>query len=40
MPNENLDYVEGIVDVSIVVLVCFDNPLKGHAAEFLGEVLS
>ena len=40
MLSESLGCVEGVVDVSIVVPVCFDNPLKRYAVEFLGEVLA
>jgi len=35
-----LDYIEGVVDVGIIVPICFDNPLKRYAVEFLAEVLS
>jgi len=38
-PGESSGF-EGIVDVSIVVPVTFDNPLKEEAVEFLAEVLS
>ncbi len=40
MLSVSLDYVEGVVDVSIIVPVCFDNPLKKYVAEFLEEVLA
>jgi predicted nucleic acid-binding protein len=30
---------EGVVDVSIVVPSCFENPLKDHSITFLSEVL-
>ena len=40
MLSVNLDYVEGVVDVSIIVPTCFENPLKKLATDFLGEVLS
>lgn len=36
----NLGYVEGVVDVSIVVPSCFSNPLKECAIDFLTEVLT
>lgn len=38
--KENLEYVEGTVDVSIIVPACFDNPLKKYAINFLAEALS
>ncbi len=31
--------VNGVVDVSIIVPVCFDNPLRNYAVEFLAKVL-
>jgi len=40
MLSGSLGYVEGVVDVSVVVPACFDNPLKEHAVKFLGEVLA
>ena len=40
MLSASLGYVEGVVDVSIIVPVCFDNPLKESAAGFLEEVLA
>ncbi len=40
MRSGSLGYVEGVVDVSIVVPACFDNPLKERAVRFLGEVLA
>ena len=39
MQEENSDCPEGIVDVSIVVPSCFENPLKNHSIAFLSEVL-
>ncbi|KPV62695.1 MAG: hypothetical protein AOA65_1677 [Candidatus Bathyarchaeota archaeon BA1] len=33
-------YVEGIADVSILVPVCFDNPLKQNAVNFISDVLA
>jgi len=38
--KESLEYAEGIVDVSIIVPACFDNPLKNYAVNFLAEALS
>ena len=40
MLSESLDFVEGVVDVSIIVPICFDNPLKRYAVDFIGEVLA
>ncbi len=40
MLNVNLEYSEGVVDVSIIVPMCFENPLKKLATEFLGDVLA
>lgn len=40
MLRENWGSVEGVVDVSVIVPVCFDNPLKKHAVEFVEEVLT
>ena len=39
MQEENSACPEGIVDVSIVVPSCFENPLKNHSITFLSEVL-
>ncbi|MBS7623265.1 PIN domain-containing protein [Candidatus Bathyarchaeota archaeon] len=33
-------YIEGVVDVSIIVPTCFENPLKRLAADFLAGVLT
>lgn len=33
-------YPEGIIDVSIITVAHFDNPLRSHAAEFLRDSLS
>lgn len=33
-------YVEGVVDVSILVPACFDNPLKPLAVGFLADILA
>lgn len=38
MQEENLDY-EGIVDVSVLVPSCFDNPLKEYSIAFLQDAL-
>jgi predicted nucleic acid-binding protein len=35
-----LAYIEGVVDVSILVPCCFDNPLKELAANFVADVLA
>ncbi|MEM2843715.1 MAG: type II toxin-antitoxin system VapC family toxin [Candidatus Bathyarchaeia archaeon] len=40
MLKENLVYPEGLVDVSIIAIVCFDNPLKEYAITFLSEALT
>ncbi len=40
MLSASSGYAEGVVDVSIVVPVCFENPLKKLAAEFLAEILA
>jgi predicted nucleic acid-binding protein len=34
-----LAYVDGVVDVGIIVPICFQNPLKDLAADFLAETL-
>ncbi len=39
MLKENLVYSSGVVDVSIVVPVCFENPLRRYAVEFLSYTL-
>ncbi len=39
MQEENLACPEGVIDVSIVVPCCFENPLKEHSIAFLSEVL-
>lgn len=33
-------YPEGVADVSIIVVTCFENPLKDHAITFLSDVLT
>lgn len=38
--RESLGYVEGVVDVSIIVPACFQNPLKEYAVDFLTKVLT
>jgi len=35
-----LAYVEGVADVSILVPVCFENPLKEIAVNFIVEALT
>jgi predicted nucleic acid-binding protein len=35
-----LAYVEGVLDVSIMVPCCFDNPLKELATNFVADVLT
>jgi predicted nucleic acid-binding protein len=39
MLKGNLAYPEGILDVSIIVVICFDNPLKEHGINFIHDVL-
>lgn len=39
MLSENLEYIEGVMDTSIIVLTCFQNPLKKFAIEFIENVL-
>ena len=39
MQGRNSVYSDGVIDVSIIVPACFDNPLKGASIEFLSEVL-
>lgn len=38
--EESSAYPEGVADVSIIVVACFDNPLKEHSIAFLSEVLT
>lgn len=38
-PEGSSAYVEGIVDVGVLVPACFDNPLKRHAVNFISEIL-
>ncbi|MEM0053392.1 MAG: hypothetical protein QXL89_04345 [Nitrososphaeria archaeon] len=40
MQEESLVYSEGVVDVSIIVPACFNNPLKDDSISFLTQVLS
>jgi len=40
MRKENLGQVEGVVDVGIIVPLCFDNPLREDAVDFVSEILS
>jgi len=35
-----LAYPEGVLDVSILIPACFENPLKEHTIAFLSEVLT
>jgi len=35
-----LAYPEGVLDVSILVPTCFENPLREHSIAFLSEVLT
>jgi predicted nucleic acid-binding protein len=39
MQEKNSACCEGVVDVSILVPACFENPLKDYSIEFLSEVL-
>ena len=39
MEEENSACPEGVVDVSVVVPCCFENPLKPYSITFLSEVL-
>jgi len=39
-PEESLAYPEGVADVSIIVVVCFENPLKEHGIAFLSDALA
>jgi predicted nucleic acid-binding protein len=40
MRGESLAYPEGVVDVSVLIPACFDNPLKERSVAFLSEVLT
>lgn len=35
----NSGFIEGVVDVSIIIPVCFKNPLKKFAVDFLSNIL-
>jgi len=39
MQRRSLAYPEGVLDVSILVPACFENPLKEHSITFLSEVM-
>ncbi|MCW4013855.1 MAG: PIN domain-containing protein [Candidatus Bathyarchaeota archaeon] len=39
MQERNSVYSDGVIDVSIIVPACFDNPLKDASIEFLSETL-
>ena len=38
--RESLEYINGVMDVSIIVPACFNNPLKEYAVNFIAEALS
>lgn len=38
--EESSAYSEGVLDVSVIVPVCFQNPLKESAVRFISEVLT
>ena len=38
MPEENSGSVEGILDVGVIVPICFENPLKEDSVAFLEDV--
>lgn len=38
--EENLASVEGVADVSVIVPICFNNPLRQHAVDLLSDILS
>jgi len=40
MRGGSLAYPEGVLDVSILIPACFENPLKEHSIAFLSEVLT
>lgn len=40
MQGRNSGYSDGVVDVSIIVPACFDNPLKESSIGFLSQVLT
>ncbi|MEM3377966.1 MAG: hypothetical protein QW674_03340 [Candidatus Bathyarchaeia archaeon] len=39
-PEESLAYPEGVADVGIIVVACFENPLKEYGIAFLSDALS
>lgn len=40
MQRGSLAYVEGVVDVGVIVPACFINPIRSRAVSFLGDVLA
>ena len=38
--DESLVYPEGVADVSIIIVVCFENPLREQGISFLSDVLA
>lgn len=40
MLKESLAFPEGVVDASVIVIVCFENPLKEYGVSFLSDVLT
>jgi len=40
MRKESLVQVEGVVDVGVIVPLCFDNPLREDALDFVSDILS
>jgi len=40
MRGESLAYPEGVLDVSILIPACFENPLKERSIAFLSQVLT
>jgi len=40
MRGRSLAYPEGVLDVSILIPACFENPLKEHSIAFLSQVLT
>jgi len=39
-PGENSVSPDGVLDVSILIPACFDNPLKEHSVDFISRVLT
>ena len=39
MQRRSLAYPEGVLDVSILIPACFENPLKEHSITFLSEIM-